>query len=133
MSKRIFLFVFFLLVAPGFGESSEIEKFNRSTRTSHRAGADWTKSPLQVALRLVGDRHGSRERNISIESTPETFRDAKIVITEDGYLDDSVRGARYQLKLTRTDDGYWVVERFKKEVRCWPGRGHQDYSDKPCH
>lgn len=131
---RLLFCLLVLLLSTGLGAAESLENvpdFNKVTAEAYKNGADWTKSPLQVALRLVGDRHASKERTISIKSLPETFRNAHITIIEEGLMDDSIRGIRFELKMYR-EAGYWVVESAKETFRCWSGRGADDYSDKPC-
>ena len=128
--------LFFLLLTVGAqalpGKPIPHQDFNTKVAAARERGEAWVKSPLQVALKLVGDNQECRQRNIEIKSTPEAFRDAHVVITEDGFLDDSVRGVRYELKLRRSPRGEWQVQAAAKTWRCWEGRGHQDYSTEPC-
>lgn len=109
----------------------KFEEHNQRTSQAADRGESWAQSALQVALKLVGDSQECRERRIEIQSTPEAFRDAHIVIIEEGLMDDSVFGIRYELMLRLGKHG-WMVESADKTWKCWPGRGHQYYSDEPC-
>jgi hypothetical protein len=110
----------------------DVEAFNLKITRAHQKGESWCQSPLLVTLKLVGDRHESKKRTIEIDSSPEAFRDAHIVVTEEGLMDDSVAGVRFEVMLRQGKGDVWIVESAEKTWKCWPGRGHQDYSDKPC-
>jgi len=57
---------------------------------------------------------------------------ATATLTLEGLMDDSVRAQRYELDLSRRDDGTWKVESASWSQRCHEGRGHQDFSPEPC-
>lgn len=91
------------------------------------------KTPLQVISVLVREFDEMRSRNVHIESEyVEQPDNLKIVITDDGYADDSVRGSRYKFALKKNGDGVWRVTSATKAWRCRQGRGHQDFSNKLC-
>jgi hypothetical protein len=46
--------------------------------------------------------------------------------------DDSVSGHQYSLTLVETDSGALQITDARRSHRCWPGRGHRDFSIKPC-
>ncbi len=104
--------------------------FNKSVT---EAGAEkWTSDPVAVSLRFTGPFEGLTQtierKNVSAESPDKTA----VTITNEGLLDDSVMGEKFFLKLKRAEQGAWLIESAAKTVKCWPGRGHQDYSNKPC-
>jgi hypothetical protein len=53
-------------------------------------------------------------------------------IVFDGLYDDSVRAWRYDLSLSRRDDGTWRVDSARWGQKCQPGRGHQAFTAEPC-
>ena len=64
---------------------------------------------------------------------------ATAVVVQDGYADDSIRGNRFILKFSRkpcpscaTGMTPWWLWSLETTQRCWPGRGHQDYSKELC-
>jgi hypothetical protein len=59
---------------------------------------------------------------------PQTVR---VVLTEDGLPDDSIRAIRYVLDYERTG-GRWRLGSARRLQRCQPGRGHQRFSPAPC-
>jgi hypothetical protein len=50
----------------------------------------------------------------------------------DGLLDDSVQARRYDLTLSRRQDGTWRIESAFWAQRCQEGRGHQAFTPAPC-
>jgi hypothetical protein len=58
--------------------------------------------------------------------------DGTIEVTEWGLPDDSVEAGRFRVRLTEQPDGTWRVTQAQWSQKCWPGRGHQDFSTVPC-
>ena len=64
---------------------------------------------------------------------------AHVIVVQDRYLDDSVRGEKFVFRFSRKpcvscrdpSQGWWV-ESLQVTHRCWEGRGHQDFSKEPC-
>ena len=55
----------------------------------------------------------------------------ELTITEEGRMDDSVSGLMSVLKVEKKDSGFVVLE-IKAAYKCWPNRGHQDWSAEFC-
>ncbi len=54
-----------------------------------------------------------------------------VLVTYDGLRDDSVAASRREAYLMY-QDGTWVVGNVVMTQKCWPGRGHQDFSAELC-
>lgn len=92
----------------------------------------WERSAAMAAaefLRLDG-RTAQRttiEGTASAEGTgPQT-----VVVTLDGLLDDSVRAERWTLGF-EPDGGGFRLTSARRDLRCQPGRGHEDFAPGPC-
>ncbi len=107
--------------------------FNDQIGQARENGEDWTASPLTVALRFVGPEMNSRKKSVEVESLSggEVFDRVLIVITEDGFLDDSVQGSKAIIRMEQ-QNGFWQISSAKKVWKCWENRGHTDYSSDPC-
>lgn len=59
--------------------------------------------------------------------------DSKWIITAiyDGLYDDSIKAIKIRATVTYQDK-QWFKRDVSKTQQCWPGRGHQDFSSKPC-
>lgn len=59
--------------------------------------------------------------------------DNKWIITAiyDGLYDDSIKAIKIRATVTYQDK-QWFKRDVSKTQQCWPGRGHQDFSSKPC-
>lgn len=71
---------------------------------------------------LVINQHAEGERPIT----------ALIEVTLDGLLDDSIRSEKMSFYLSRRENE-WSISSKRVQYRCWNGRGHTDFSEKPCH
>ncbi|WP_340062980.1 hypothetical protein [Ascidiimonas aurantiaca] len=74
------------------------------------------------------------EGNEKIEILEKTSDNGNVVVTliHDNLLDDSVRGEKYIMELTRSND-QWTVLSIKKNWKCWEGRGHTDWGIELCN
>ncbi len=114
-------------------EKLDIRPFNEKIEKASGAKEAWVKMPTMVVANLVEKFSETRSRNIEIVSKfADVTDDLTVIITDDGYADDSVRGVQYKFQLKLNEKGIWQVTSAEKAQRCWQGRGHQDYSPKPC-
>lgn len=56
----------------------------------------------------------------------------EITIQEEGLMDDSVFGVIAVLKVEKKNSSLKVVQ-IKEAYKCWPNRGHQDWSPEFCN
>ncbi len=97
------------------------------------AKEDWVKMPMQIFARLLGEFSDMRSRYIEMTApTADGPESITVIITNDGYLDDSVRGERFKYVLKANDQGVWRFTSGGKSWRCQPGRGNQDFSIVKC-
>lgn len=91
--------------------------------------------PKSVALSAFGniDSEGG-SRNVTVDY-PQSQR-AIVTITQTGVADDSVGGIKHRVELQQTKsaqtDPQWKVVWAGSQVKCHPGRGHQDWSTELC-
>jgi hypothetical protein len=93
----------------------------------------WERSPALVAgvfLRL--DEQDAPETTIQSDTGPEGGGPARVTVTLDRLLDDSVRTRRYDLELSRDESETWRLDGAAWGQICHSGRGHQDVSPEPC-
>ena len=93
----------------------------------------WERDLAATASEFVG-RDASEAPNLSFQATsgPEGGGPTNASLLFDGLLDDSVRARRYDLTLTRRQDGTWRIDSAFWAQRCQEGRGHQSFSPAPC-
>ena len=97
------------------------------------AGEAWVKEPAQIIARTFGGFSEMRSKTIEFKApTADEADSLSVTITNDGYLDDSVRGEKYSLELKMNNQGVWRFVTAAKAWRCQPGRGNQDYSTMKC-
>ena len=93
-----------------------------------RFGAD----PEQIALEAYGIAEPG-EGNFSQEvmTVDQSSTQAVVVLTQTGLLDDSVEGMRYWLEF-EAGEAQWELVWVGRQVRCYPGRGAQDWTTDLC-
>jgi hypothetical protein len=105
-------------------------EFNAMVARAASKGESWARSAILVALKLVGEEIECSSRVIEVKSPPEEFASATITITDQGLLDDSVKGYKYRLRLEKRPDRTWRITEALKAWNCY--RGHKDFSTEPC-
>ena len=89
--------------------------------------------PIAAVTEFLGlDRSSAGVIDIRATSPGEVRGDSAVVATLSGLLDDSVSTARYTVELHRNGQQLWSVRAADWAQVCRPGRGHLDFSFKPC-
>jgi hypothetical protein len=108
------------------GEVTPLSSFNAFVATARPAwAADEVTTAVFFATGPVGDDGPQR-----VEIVPQA--DGAIEVTSWGLPDDSVEAGRSRVRLAEEPDGTWRVTEARWSQKCWPGRGHQDFSTVPC-
>src|SRR6266545_3024039 len=107
--------------------------------SSSTPSAEWNGPPrakpngtLDVAEFLGLSQSTASYTKVESTSPGEVRNVAEVVATLQGLLDDSVRDARYTVELKQDESGMWRLHAADWAQRCQSGRGHQDFSAKPC-
>jgi hypothetical protein len=96
-------------------------------------GQEFGGSPVAAVTEFLRLDHTSASVTTVVATSPGEVRNfSEVVATLDGLLDDSVRARRYTVELQRDSTKEWRVRDADWAQRCQPGRGHQDFSAKPC-
>jgi hypothetical protein len=92
----------------------------------------WERSALLTAAEFARlDREQAATTSAVARTPPEGGSAARVTITLDGLLDDSIRATRLVLELER-ESGTWRVVSAVREQRCHEGRGHSGFEAKRC-
>jgi hypothetical protein len=112
--------------------SISFASFNNRLDEAAAKGDSWTQDPIRIAVKFL-DSHGAPWVRIQRNDQGGEMSDATtIIVVEDGYRDDSVRGSWTQLKLKRLNDGTWRISDIQKAYRCWRGHHRESYSAQLC-
>jgi hypothetical protein len=89
--------------------------------------------PEQIALDAFGLEE-PMEGNFSQDTqlVEQTSEMAIVTLTQTGLLDDSVEGVRYWLEFDAGETA-WEMVWAGRQVRCYPGRGSQDWTTELCN
>ncbi len=109
-----------------------------------------TESPLtpylttDMALSLLQEKELLFFTGCVLEGEPHSYQSCVIevsqeenqwmwivTITYDGLFDDSIRATRIKATIAYQDD-QWIVRESSETQKCWPGRGHQEFSTEFC-
>lgn len=91
--------------------------------------------PIQMALHEMGEHFQDNVSNLSVTqrvNSGESPDKATVTIEESGLLDDSVFAEKTVFTMRYQKEQWQIVNRVKVQ-QCWPGRGHQDFSEQPCN
>ena len=89
-------------------------------------------SSPEDASRGLAERYGGEVQSVQVQIVQAVGRDATVLVTAEGLMDDSVAGERYRLVYRQNADGDWELEDAGVQVRCAPDRGHAGWSAAPC-
>jgi hypothetical protein len=100
---------------------------------AENAEESWERDLAATVDEFVG-RDEIEAPNVSFQavSGPEGGGPTSATLTLDGLLDDSVRARRYDLTLSRRQDGTWRIDSASWAQRCQEGRGHQSFTPARC-
>ena len=92
----------------------------------------WEGTPAVAAAEFLRlDQRTAATTTIEQRSGAEGAGPATVTVTLDGLLDDSVRAERWTLVFEPEGETYLLVS-ARREQRCQPERGHQDFSPEAC-
>ena len=93
----------------------------------------WERSAAMASAEFLRlDQRTAVRTTIDAQASGEGGGPQSVVVTLEGLLDDSVRSERWTLAFEEGAEGTVLLTAAAKEQRCYPGRGHQDYSAAPC-
>jgi len=96
-------------------------------------GKEFAASPIVAVTEFLRLDESTASAITVLSTSPGEVRNfSEVVATLDGLLDDSVRAARYTVELERNDSNEWRLRATDWAQRCQAGRGHQDFSPRPC-
>lgn len=108
--------------------SVEIDDFNK-TLTSIKKDLSAKDVMRLFYPHRVENSQGKEE--ITIEETTMDNGNSLLVLIHDNLMDDSVKGEKYLMELTRLDST-WKVLSMKKNWKCYEGRGHTNWDTEFC-
>ena len=111
----------------------DVEPLNSHINKAVAAGEDWPRSALLATLELFGEESDTRTLSLSMEGNRGEAPDTMIIImTRDGFLDDSVRGDWHRAALHRQSDNTWRFHEIRRAFRCWRGGNVECYGAEWC-
>lgn len=70
--------------------------------------------------------------DVLVETLRQSSASATVLVTMLDLADDSVRDERFRIEYAEGEQGYWRAVAAQRQVRCWPGRGHQGWGPSAC-
>ena len=94
------------------------------------AGPGWSTDPVAFANAVSAAVQVNEIRTIS--AVPASGSEWFVTVTTSNLFDDSVSATRWELVLTRGDDGRFDFVSGRWSQTCQPGRGHEDFRSELC-
>jgi len=114
-------------------EAVDFAAHNQTIDKAATAGEAWVKDPARIIARTFGGFSEMRSKTVEfLSQSPDGSDTLSVTVTNDGYMDDSIRGERFRLELKLDDQGTWKFTSANKSWRCQTGRGNQEYSIVRC-
>jgi hypothetical protein len=92
------------------------------------------RDPRIAAIKAFGDRESAQPEGIKSETLEVIYSgggNAIATMITDGLADDSVRAEKYRIKMQLVNN-QWKITWAGSQVKCYEGRGHQEWSKQPC-
>ena len=102
------------------------------TYESASAEARLGRSPVEIALAVVGAFDGRTKHIIQENDGGEAPRRSRVTVIRHGLLDDSVLGERWEIVLHRTSSDVWSIAEVRKAWRCRRGPDGTAFDTVPC-
>ena len=128
--KKILIFLVSLTLI-SCGEKFKPINFDKLNQTISQSSKVLTPKDIMKIFypKEVGRSEGNQ--TITMNETELRNGNLEVELIHDNQLDDSVRGSKYVMELTKKD-GKWIVISLKRNWRCWTGRGHSNWGIKFC-
>lgn len=111
----------------------DVEPLNSGIDDAVAAGEEWPRSALLATLELFGGEADTRILELTVQGNRGEAPDTMIVImTREGFLDDSVRGDWHKATLYRKADSTWRLHEVRRAFRCWRGGSVDSYEADWC-
>ena len=111
----------------------DVDPLNSHIDDAVTAGEDWPRSALLATLELFGGESDTRTLSLTVEGNRGEVPDTMIIVmTRDGFLDDSVRGDWHWTALHRKDDFTWRFHEIRRAFRCRRGGNVEMYVAEWC-
>jgi hypothetical protein len=110
-------------------------QYNQQVATAAGRNETRVQDPVQMALHFAEIARNTPEKWEFNEAHIPLRHEAaglSTAVETTGLHDDSIEGEKLALLLHRGLSGIWNVISANKGHRCWPGRGHTNYSAEPC-
>ena len=89
-------------------------------------------APLDIALKIVGAFEGATQHIIQINAGSEAPSASRLTVLRDRLMDDSIRGARWDITLERTTASLWRIWEVRRAWRCWRGEKTNGFASNLC-
>lgn len=113
------------LPVKSYALQKDVQAFNAEL-AAREPSEPWQNQALAVALKYLKGASGSRLTRITsqVPEGEDPYEPSKVIITviEDGFGDDSVRGAWNQLILKKDQKDRWMLQEARRAFLC--GRGN---------
>lgn len=103
------------------------DKYAEAVALAARGG-----DPVDIALQIAGKLEGSMQQITQVNEGGEAPKGSRVTVLRDGLLDDSLRGERWDITLTRTPAGVWSIREVKRAWRCRRGGDTDRFVAAPC-
>lgn len=101
--------------------TENVASFNIAIEESAAANEPWTRSPMLIAHRVLGDISGLFGTLVIKNNRADTPTTSEVTAITGEYEDDSVSAEWRQLRLAKQQDGTWRITEYRKAWLCRRG------------
>jgi hypothetical protein len=89
-------------------------------------------APIEVALAAAGAFEGTTQHATQENRGAESPTAARVTLLRDGFLDDAMRGDRWEIAMERSANGGWRIVEVTRAWRCRRGAQQDRFDIAPC-
>ena len=112
--------------------AEDTNKYNSQIVSATDGNEVWATTPYLIVGKLFGPEYRTEGNSgFALEQTEISNEHVRIIVTQEGLLDDSVFGEKRIIEFRYKANG-WTIDNIKLGFKCQSKRGHQNYSGEPC-
>lgn len=110
----------------------DTDKYNNQIFSAIDVKEAWVATPYLIVGKLFSPEYRSEGHSrFALEQAEISNEHVRIIVTQEGLLDDSVYGEKRIIEF-KYKDNRWIIDNIQLGFKCQSGRGQKKYSGEIC-
>lgn len=112
--------------------AEDTKVFNEQIQSAILNKEPWIRTPLLIVNKFFGPQYQTEGNSMyALEQVERTNDFIKVIVTQEGFLEDEVYGEKRIIEFTYKDNN-WIINSIRVGIRCQTDRGHDNYTGSGC-